>query len=222
MSDAEVWAWAPATEVSGPVVSTLGYEAVGLDDGLGAIVGVSPRTDGGYLVVDSTTWHDDARVLVPAGAVRAIDHDAERVESGCGAGISRTRRPSATTATARRTGASRPRISRTASHGGPRTGDRGRAVRSAPCCSWSSSGSRTATRGRSTGTCGTRAAACRTGWSTSAAGWSRRSTAASSSWRARTPGCLQEWVLHWQGLADFEIVPVVPGAETREVVEARL
>ena len=33
---------------------------------------------------------------------------------------------------------------------------------------------------------------------------------------------LQEWVLHWQGLADFEIVPVVPGAETREVVEARL
>jgi hypothetical protein len=82
MSDAEVWAWAPAAEVSGPVVSTLGYEAVGLDDGLGAIVGVSPQIDGGYLVVDSTTWHDGARVLVPAGAVRAIDHDAERVDVG--------------------------------------------------------------------------------------------------------------------------------------------
>jgi hypothetical protein len=33
---------------------------------------------------------------------------------------------------------------------------------------------------------------------------------------------LQEWVLHWQGLADMEIVPVVPGAETRDLVEARL
>jgi hypothetical protein len=30
---------------------------------------------------------------------------------------------------------------------------------------------------------------------------------------------LQEWVLHWRDLADFEIVPVVPGAETRETVE---
>jgi hypothetical protein len=79
---ADVWAWAPATEASGPVVTTLGYEAVGLDDGLGAIVGVSPRTDGGYLVVDAGGWHDAARVLVPAGAVRTIDHDAEQVEVG--------------------------------------------------------------------------------------------------------------------------------------------
>jgi hypothetical protein len=30
---------------------------------------------------------------------------------------------------------------------------------------------------------------------------------------------LQQWVLHWRDLADFEIVPVVPGAETRETVE---
>jgi hypothetical protein len=32
-------------------------------------------------------------------------------------------------------------------------------------------------------------------------------------------GLLQEWVLHWRGLAAFEIVPVVPGAETRALVE---
>ena len=36
------------------------------------------------------------------------------------------------------------------------------------------------------------------------------------------PRLLQEWVLHWQGLATMEIVPVVPGAQTREVVERRL
>ena len=29
---------------------------------------------------------------------------------------------------------------------------------------------------------------------------------------------LQEWVLHWQGLVTFEIVPVVPSKETRETV----
>lgn len=33
---------------------------------------------------------------------------------------------------------------------------------------------------------------------------------------------LQEWVLHWRDLAEFEIVPVVPGKETAESVESRL
>jgi hypothetical protein len=33
---------------------------------------------------------------------------------------------------------------------------------------------------------------------------------------------LQEWVLHWQGLVECEIVPVVPGAQTRALVEAQL
>jgi hypothetical protein len=33
------------------------------------------------------------------------------------------------------------------------------------------------------------------------------------------PALLQQWVLHWGDLADFEFVPVVPSARTREVVE---
>lgn len=33
---------------------------------------------------------------------------------------------------------------------------------------------------------------------------------------------LQEWILHWQGLGTFEIVPVVPSADTRELVERTL
>jgi hypothetical protein len=33
---------------------------------------------------------------------------------------------------------------------------------------------------------------------------------------------LQEWVLHWAGLAEFEIIPVVKSADTRAVVEPRL
>ena len=32
------------------------------------------------------------------------------------------------------------------------------------------------------------------------------------------PRLFQQWVLHWQDLIDFEIVPVVPSTETREVV----
>jgi hypothetical protein len=31
---------------------------------------------------------------------------------------------------------------------------------------------------------------------------------------------LQQWALHWQGLVDFEIVPVVSSARTAEVVES--
>jgi hypothetical protein len=33
---------------------------------------------------------------------------------------------------------------------------------------------------------------------------------------------LQEWVLNWGDLADFEVVPVVPSSETRELVEKHL
>ena len=34
---------------------------------------------------------------------------------------------------------------------------------------------------------------------------------------------LQQWVLHWRGLGtEFEIVPVVPGADTRTQVEPLL
>jgi len=34
---------------------------------------------------------------------------------------------------------------------------------------------------------------------------------------------IQEWVLNWRGMGvTFEIVPVVPSAQTREVVASRL
>lgn len=33
---------------------------------------------------------------------------------------------------------------------------------------------------------------------------------------------LQEWILHWGDLASFEIVPVVPSKQTRELVESKL
>ncbi|MGB9368145.1 MAG: DUF3303 family protein [Xanthobacteraceae bacterium] len=33
---------------------------------------------------------------------------------------------------------------------------------------------------------------------------------------------LQEWVINWADLADFEIVPVVPSDQTREVVTSHL
>ena len=36
------------------------------------------------------------------------------------------------------------------------------------------------------------------------------------------PRLLQEWVLHWGDLASFEIVPIVPSKQTRELVESKL
>jgi hypothetical protein len=36
------------------------------------------------------------------------------------------------------------------------------------------------------------------------------------------PRMLQDWILAWSDLADFEIVPVVPSAETAAVVERHL
>ena len=33
---------------------------------------------------------------------------------------------------------------------------------------------------------------------------------------------LQQWVAHWGDLIEFEIVPVVPSAETREAIEPYL
>lgn len=36
------------------------------------------------------------------------------------------------------------------------------------------------------------------------------------------PKLLQEWILNWGDLADFEIVPVVPSKETAEIVGRHL
>lgn len=36
------------------------------------------------------------------------------------------------------------------------------------------------------------------------------------------PRLLQQWALHWREVATFEFVPVVPSAQTREVVEQLL
>ena len=33
---------------------------------------------------------------------------------------------------------------------------------------------------------------------------------------------LQQWILHWSDLKDFEIVPVVQGSDTREIVAPHL
>ena len=35
------------------------------------------------------------------------------------------------------------------------------------------------------------------------------------------PRLLQQWVLQWNDLMDFEFVPVVPSKHTREMVEGR-
>jgi hypothetical protein len=32
------------------------------------------------------------------------------------------------------------------------------------------------------------------------------------------PRLFQEWVIHWQDLVDFEIVPVVPSKQTTEAI----
>ena len=34
------------------------------------------------------------------------------------------------------------------------------------------------------------------------------------------PRLFQQWLLHWNDLADFELVPVVPSKDTRALVEA--
>ncbi len=36
------------------------------------------------------------------------------------------------------------------------------------------------------------------------------------------PRLLQEWILQWQDLGEFEIIPVVPSKETAEVVSKML
>ncbi len=67
-----------------------------------------------------------------------------------------------------------------------------------------------------------RARPARRACATSTAGSSPASNAASRSWSATTLSLLQQWVLHWDGLAEFEIVPVLTSAETRANVEALL
>jgi hypothetical protein len=36
--------------------------------------------------------------------------------------------------------------------------------------------------------------------------------------QSETPGKLQEWISHWNDLADFEVIPVISSAEAKEKV----
>ncbi len=77
-------------------------------------------------------------------------------------------------------------------------------------------------RRRPTGTSATRAAACRTGLRYVDSWIEPNFDRCFQLMECDDVRLLQEWVLFWGDLIEFEFVPVVPSAETRKVIEPHL
>lgn len=76
-TDSGLWSYGPNVLTDGRDV--VGYEVQATDGKIGKIDACSTDTDRDHVVVDTGFWIFGKRRLLPAGLIRQIDHDEQRV-----------------------------------------------------------------------------------------------------------------------------------------------
>jgi hypothetical protein len=56
-----------------------GFEVEAMDGGIGKIDESSDEAGAGYIVVDTGPWIFGKKVMLPAGIIRSVDHDDEKI-----------------------------------------------------------------------------------------------------------------------------------------------
>jgi hypothetical protein len=79
----DVWTFRDTTKLGSNVVDTKvdlsGYKVEALDGSIGSIDESTYGTSRSYVVVDTGPWIFGKKVMLPAGVIRGIDEDEERV-----------------------------------------------------------------------------------------------------------------------------------------------
>jgi len=79
----DVWTFRDTTQLGSNVVDTKvdlsGYKVEALDGSIGSIDESTYGTSRSYVVVDTGPWIFGKKVMLPAGVIRGIDEDEERV-----------------------------------------------------------------------------------------------------------------------------------------------
>jgi len=76
MRTSNMWAYRKPTWESSDLT---GFEVEAVDGGIGKIDEASREAGAGYIVVDTGPWIFGKKVMLPAGVIRDIDFDSEKV-----------------------------------------------------------------------------------------------------------------------------------------------
>jgi hypothetical protein len=76
----ETWTYRdPSVATSLTQQQVIGYDVEALDGSIGKIDDATLETDSGHIVVDTGPWIFGKKVMLPAGVLRSVDHNNEKV-----------------------------------------------------------------------------------------------------------------------------------------------
>jgi hypothetical protein len=76
----ETWTYRdPTVATSLTQQQVIGYDVEALDGSIGKIDDATLETDSGHIVVDTGPWIFGKKVMLPAGVLRSVDHNDEKV-----------------------------------------------------------------------------------------------------------------------------------------------
>ena len=76
----DIWTYRDATLGSSIAPADVGgYKVEALDGSIGKVDDATLETGGGMVVVDTGPWIFGTKVMLPAGVIRDVDHDEEKI-----------------------------------------------------------------------------------------------------------------------------------------------
>jgi hypothetical protein len=78
-STLDVWTYQPGIEAGLSTRNVVGYGVEALDGSIGKVDDSTYDVSASYVVVDTGPWIFGKKVMLPAGVIRNVDHDEEKI-----------------------------------------------------------------------------------------------------------------------------------------------
>ena len=78
-STLDVWVFRPEIEPELSTRSVVGYGVEAIDGSIGKVDDATMDVSASYIVVDTGPWILGKKVMLPAGVIRDVDHDDEKI-----------------------------------------------------------------------------------------------------------------------------------------------
>ncbi len=78
-STLDVWTYRPGIDAGLSTRNLVGYGVEALDGSIGKVDDTTHDVSASYIVVDTGPWIFGKKVMLPAGVIRNVDHDDEKI-----------------------------------------------------------------------------------------------------------------------------------------------
>ena len=75
----DVWTYREGVDVGTSPSNVVGYDVEARDGSIGKVDDATYDTDSSFVVVDTGPWIFGKKVMLPAGVIQSVDHDAEKI-----------------------------------------------------------------------------------------------------------------------------------------------